>query len=301
MSKEAQIGVQSGRPESAAAAPRPRGNTRELPRRSRDVRIAEHADPRLSRSLEFGLALLERFSGEIPSIGIADLADMVGASRSTTHRYASTLVELGYLEQDAKRKYRLAPRAAEPGMAALGALRLSPSARFALARLRSQTGCTVGVGVRDDAHAIYIDRLPGHGVGQVAVEQGLGVGVALPLRRTAIGMALLAGVAERELAGLLENLEIERPGPRSNADRGELGSQIEHIRAVGMAESDEETASGLRSIAVLLDGLRRDRPVAIDLVAPASRCSMRELADRFGPALRRAAEQVTEIERAAGP
>ncbi|HXP99338.1 MAG TPA: helix-turn-helix domain-containing protein, partial [Solirubrobacteraceae bacterium] len=60
-------------------------------------RIRPVPDPRLSRSLEFGVAILESFSGQRQELGIADLADIVGLSRSTTHRYATTLVALGYL------------------------------------------------------------------------------------------------------------------------------------------------------------------------------------------------------------
>ena len=67
-------------------------------------------EPRFSQSLERGLAILSCFSGERPIRGIADLADELGMSRSTTHRYVVTLVALGYLEQDAQRKYRLGLR-----------------------------------------------------------------------------------------------------------------------------------------------------------------------------------------------
>ncbi len=298
MSKEAQTGGRDERPVSAEEGPRPHGGTKELLRRSRDVRIIEEADPRLSRSLEFGLAILERFSGDRPSIGIAALADMIGSSRSTTHRYASTLVELGYLEQGAKRKYRLAPRAASAGMAALGALRLSPSARSVLAALRTQTGCTVGVGVRDVARALYIDRLPGHGAGQAEVDAGLGVGVPVPLHCTALGKAILAGLGESELAQLLGSPELDGGGSRSTAEIPELEAQLERIRGGELSHGDEELRPGARSIAVLIE-CSRARPIAVDIVAPASRFSMRELTDKLGPILRRTAARVAEIEEAA--
>ncbi|HEY7934707.1 MAG TPA: helix-turn-helix domain-containing protein, partial [Solirubrobacteraceae bacterium] len=41
-------------------------------------------DPRFSQSLARGLAVLRCFSVDRPVIGIADLADLVGLSRSTT-------------------------------------------------------------------------------------------------------------------------------------------------------------------------------------------------------------------------
>ena len=58
-------------------------------------------EPRYSQSLERGLAILGCFTPKRPVLGIADIADELGMSRSTTHRYVITLVALGYLEQGA--------------------------------------------------------------------------------------------------------------------------------------------------------------------------------------------------------
>jgi hypothetical protein len=65
-------------------------------------------DPRLSRSLLRGLSLLTGFGPDGAERGIVDLADELGMSPSTAHRYALTLVELGLLERCPRtRKYRL--------------------------------------------------------------------------------------------------------------------------------------------------------------------------------------------------
>ena len=72
-------------------------------------------EPRYSQSLERGLAILGCFTPKRPVLGIADIADELGMSRSTTHRYVITLVALGYLEQGASRKYRLGPARDRPG------------------------------------------------------------------------------------------------------------------------------------------------------------------------------------------
>jgi DNA-binding MarR family transcriptional regulator len=73
-----------------------------------DTLPADSADPRLSRSLLRGLSLLTCFGPDGTARGIVELANDVGMSPSTAHRYASTLVELGLLERDSKsRKYRL--------------------------------------------------------------------------------------------------------------------------------------------------------------------------------------------------
>ena len=76
-------------------------------------------EPRYSQSLERGLAILTCFTPERPVLGIADIADELGMSRSTTHRYVITLTQLGYLEQGASRKYRLGLKVTDLGMSAL--------------------------------------------------------------------------------------------------------------------------------------------------------------------------------------
>jgi IclR helix-turn-helix domain len=65
-------------------------------------------DPRFSRSLLRGLLLLTCFDPGGEERGIVEIADELGMSPSTTHRYALTLVELGLLERcPDTRKYRL--------------------------------------------------------------------------------------------------------------------------------------------------------------------------------------------------
>jgi IclR-like helix-turn-helix domain-containing protein len=70
----------------------------------------ETSDPRMSRSLLRGLSLLAGFGPDGAERGIVELADDLGMSPSTAHRYALTLVEIGLLERCPRtRKYRLPP------------------------------------------------------------------------------------------------------------------------------------------------------------------------------------------------
>jgi IclR helix-turn-helix domain len=71
----------------------------------------ETSDPRMSRSLLRGLSLLAGFGPDGAERGIVELAEDLGMSPSTAHRYALTLVEVGLLERCPRtRKYRLPQR-----------------------------------------------------------------------------------------------------------------------------------------------------------------------------------------------
>jgi len=64
--------------------------------------------PRLSRSLLLGLLVLASFPSDGSSLAVTDVAGRLSMSPSTTHRYMTTLLAVGLLEQDARsRRYRL--------------------------------------------------------------------------------------------------------------------------------------------------------------------------------------------------
>jgi IclR family pca regulon transcriptional regulator len=258
------------------------------------TRVRHTPDPRLSRSLEYGIAILESFSAERQAIGVAEMADIVGISRSTAHRYAMTLVTLGYLEQDSKRKYRLSTRAAGPGSAAIGAIRRQVHARAALEELRDEIGHTVSLGVLDGARVIYVYRLLGHRLAQYAIDRDLGVGAHIPVHCTALGKVLLASLSDAERRELLAGLVLTRYGPRSITDKAKLVAELDRISPRGVLISDEELIAGSRSIAALVPRPRDEHPLAIDVTVPAAAYTVDRLAKELGPRLKRAARLISD-------
>jgi IclR family pca regulon transcriptional regulator len=256
-------------------------------------RIKAAPDPRMSRSLEYGVAILESFSRERQELGIAALADIVGISRSTTHRYATTLVALGYLEQDRKRKYRLSTRAAGPGSAAIAAVRQQIHARAVLEELRAQTGHTVSMGVLEGGRVIYVYRLFGHRSGQYEIDADLGVGASVPVHCTALGKVLLASVSDAERRELLAGLRLTRHGPHTITDKRALVAELDRISPRGVVVGDEETLRGSRSIAVLVARPSGERPLAIDVTVPSAAYTVDQLVKQIGPDIKRAARLIS--------
>jgi IclR family pca regulon transcriptional regulator len=171
--------------------------------------------PGFSQSVEYGLAILKCFTGEHPELGISDIADALGMSRSTTHRYVITLVKLGYLEQVASRKYRLSLRPTDLGMVALNstATGLRDAARPYLEKLRDSTGYSVGLGVLDGAQVVYMDHLRNLRYGQAADGPNIRVGVRVPAYCTSIGKLLLAFLSQEDRESILaETSHTQRTG-----------------------------------------------------------------------------------------
>ncbi len=256
-------------------------------------RIKLEPQPQTSRSLAYGVRLLACFSAEKPAWQLSELADEVGLGRSTTHRYAKTLVSLGYLEQDKQSRYRLARRAGEPGRAIVGTLRLeAPAARTILEDLRDQTGHTVSLAALSGTHALYLQRFYAHGPGQFEADLQQGVGVHVPVYCTAIGKALLTSLNETEQRALIASVTLEHEGPNTVRTKRELAEQIEYSRERGFAICDEEQEIGVRSIAAAVPQPGRSRPLAVGVTVPAGGYSVEEMVERFEGAVRGAAKRI---------
>jgi DNA-binding IclR family transcriptional regulator len=255
-------------------------------------RVNPVVDPRYSRSSELGFAILECFSAGRPVLRISDLADMIEVSRSTTHRYAMTLVTLGCLEQDERRRYRLAVGAAGPGISAIGALCSELHAETILEELRERTRATVSLGVLEGSRVIYLRRYFAHKAGQYEADLGLGVGASVPLHCTAIGKALLASLNESEQASILASLALTRRGPKTITCKQRLADELARFRLDGIAVCDEEQAAGVRSIAKTVVCPGRPRLVAISVTAPARGYTVSQLRNDVETHLKMAATRV---------
>src|SRR3954451_7630768 len=153
-------------------------------------------EPRYSQSLERGLVILSCFTPRRPVLGIADIADELGMSRSTTHRYVITLLALGYLEQGASRKYRLGLRVTDLGMSALNSTGLREHAGPYLEELRQRTSYTASLGVLDGPEVLYVDQARSFRRGRAGGDAR--TGSRLPAYCTAMGKLLLANLPEAD-------------------------------------------------------------------------------------------------------
>jgi IclR family pca regulon transcriptional regulator len=250
-------------------------------------------EPRYSQSLERGLAILGCFTPERPVLGIADIADELGMSRSTTHRYVITLVALGYLEQGASRKYRLGLRVTDLGMSALNSTGLREHSRPYLEELRQRTSYTVNLAVLDGPEILYVDRARSFRRGQSKIDLGLSLGSRLPAYCTSMGKLLLAYLPEHEQRGLLTEIKLAKRGPNTITSKKSLRTELERVREESFAVNDEELASGLHSISAPVRSESREVVAAVNMAAHSSMISLEELVEHLGPHLVSTADRIS--------
>jgi len=237
-------------------------------------------EPRYSQSLERGLA-------------IANIADELGMSRSTTHRYVITLVALGYLEQGASRKYRLGLKVTDLGMSALNSTGLREHAHPYLEELRQRTSYTVSLAVLDGPEIVYVDRVRSLRRGQSAADLNLHPGSRLPAYCTAMGKLLLANLPEEEQREILASMKLTKRGPNTITSKNALRDELDEVLEESFAVNDEELAPELHSIAAPVRNEAREVVAAVSLAAHTSTISLGELVDALGPHLVSTADRIS--------
>lgn len=242
-------------------------------------------EPRYSQSLKRGLAVLGCFTPERPVLGIADIADDLGMSRSTTHRYVITLVALGFMEQGASGKYRLGLRVTDLGMSVLNSTGLREHSRPYMEELRQRTSYTVSLSVLDGPEILYVDRARSFRRGQNKIDLNLRPGSRLPAYCTSMGKVLLAHLPEADQRELIGNMTLTRRGPNSIMSKKALFTELEHVLDKGMAVNDEELAQDLISIAVPLRTESREVIAAANLAAHTSMISLEKMVEQLLPHL----------------
>jgi IclR family pca regulon transcriptional regulator len=247
-----------------------------------------------SQSLERGLSILSAFRSGRPLLGVSELGREIGLSRSTTHRYVSTLAALGYLQQDGMtKKYRLGPRVLDLGFSAMNSMELREVAAPHLRSLSDQTGFTVNMAILDGQDIVYVERCRSTQAGQREIDLNLHVGARLPAYCTSLGKVLLAFLPDEERERALATVHFARRGPNTITTRRALAAELERVRADGFAINNQELAYGLRSIAAPVLSREGHAVAAINLAVHSSMVSLEDLAARLSPPLRQTAADVS--------
>jgi IclR family pca regulon transcriptional regulator len=247
-----------------------------------------------SQSLERGLAILSSFSADRQVIGVSEVAQELGLTRSTAHRYIATLAQLGYLQQDAAtRKYALGPRVLDLGFTAINSMELRHVAAPHLQRLCDETGHTVNMAILDDVDIVYVERFRASRRHQNEIDLDLHVGSRLPAYCTSMGKVLLAFMPDAEQAELLRRITFTRRGPNTLTTKAALLAELRRVRVTGIAVNNEELAYGLRSVAVPVIAASGEAVAAVNLAAHRTMASLDDLVARIGPIMQRTAAEIS--------
>jgi len=254
-----------------------------------------------SKSLVRGVQLLRCFTPEEPLLGISELGNRLNESRSTIHRYATTLVSLGYLEQNPSRKYQLRAAAADVGIAVIATMPIYQQAEPLLRELRLQTGYTAGLGVLDREEVLYLASIHGSRQDQHAIDHDMSMGSRAPLHATAAGKAILVALPDTEQDTVIAQMKLTKRARNTIASKKALRDALAKIAKEGPAVEDEQSTPAAQRARIAVDDAESSADIqaiaapiiadegevlgAIELRAPRSACTVEELRAAHGAAL----------------
>jgi IclR family pca regulon transcriptional regulator len=240
------------------------------------------------QSLERGIAVIQVFSHEHPSLTLSEVARLTGMTRATARRILLTLEKLGHVRSDGRR-FSLTPRVLTLGWAYLSSLNLWEIAQPLMEDLVQETHESCSAATLDLPDIVYVARVPTRRIMTIA----LGVGTRLPAHATSMGRVLLADLPQAELDAYLSDYELEQFTPHTIVAPNALLVAVAEVREQGWALVDQELEIGLRSVAAPIRGANGRTIAALNASAAAPRVSTEELRKRFLPALLRTAEQIS--------
>lgn len=235
-------------------------------------------------------AIFEAFDEDDRGLGISDLAVRAGLPKSTVSRLVADLVRQRYLERDG-RMIRLGLRLFELGRLAEAPQQLRLAALPVMAELRSATGETVQLAIREGADMVYIAIMRGRTPAVLTSR----IGGRAAAHATALGKAVLAHSSAGDLEAILSGglvactvHTITEPEP--------FRQHLTDVRDRRLATEFREFALDAASVATPVLSPSGDPVAAICVAGRADDFDP----DRFAPALRSAAS-VLEGRLALGP
>jgi DNA-binding IclR family transcriptional regulator len=195
-------------------------------------------------SLEKGTKVLELLA-EKGDLSVTKVAEHLGFNRTGSHRFLSTLRELGYVEKNSENRYQLTFKILELGMKMADRFEIQREARPYMLQLSLAFRETVNLGLRDGLDILHLDKIDSLEI----LRMDSPVGSRAPAYCTALGKASLAFLPQNELDVLLNGAKLKPYGPNTITSTKRLKQELEKIRDQGYAIDDEELAYGLRCVA----------------------------------------------------
>lgn len=203
--------------------------------------MSNTSEDKTIKSAETVFNILECIS-ERDRAGVSEIAKRLDYSKSTIHYYLKTLEHRGYLVKNDDR-YRLGLK-----LVTLGANARQQHDPFDIVELKtnelaSETGAVAHTVIENEGKCIYIAKSSSdHHVDTY-------VGMDSEMHCTAYGKAILAYTPTESMNSIVGQGELTRRTEYTVTHREELEEELERVRDIGLAYSEEEFALRMSSIA----------------------------------------------------
>jgi DNA-binding IclR family transcriptional regulator len=228
------------------------------------------------------LQILEYFDDIHRSAKMVDIARALHYPESSTSLLLRSLVVIGYLDYDRrKRTYHPTRRVRLLGNWVDAPLFRNDRILRLMEDLNAETADTIILASRNGLNAQYIHVVQA----QTALRLHLPPGTVRPLVASATGWVLLSSLPDLEIAALVRRANASAPSSEAMVRVPELIRRVEAIRTLGYVATPSSITPGASIIAMPLPQTVTNSPLAIAIGNPSSRMEPRtpaliELLDR---------------------
>jgi DNA-binding IclR family transcriptional regulator len=214
--------------------------------------------------LQRGLEILRLFRRDRPQLSAPEIARELDIPRTTVFRLLQTLEHMGFVVRTPnERDYRLGTAVLTLGFEFLASQEITELARPVLEQLRSSTGLSCHLVIRDGRWVVYLARF----AGRSAFNSSISVGTRLPAHATALGRMLLADLSEQELNALYPDEQLEAHTPKTPKTLAQLKALLAEDRQRGYVISESFYEKGINAIAAPVRDASGRAVAVINLIA----------------------------------
>jgi IclR family KDG regulon transcriptional repressor len=219
----------------------------------------------LQRAIAILVALGSDAVTQRDSVGVIDIARLVGREKSQVSRALKTLADAGLVDRDPETLgYRLGWRLFTLAACAADQHLLAIAPRI-LRELVGVVGERAHLSVLEGPEALTVlSESPARAI----IQAVSWVGRPTPLHSTSSGRALLFDHTDEEVRGLLAEAEFRVTAPNAPRDVEDLLARLHRARHSGYAVADEEFEAGLVAVAAPVRDFRGRVVAALNISAP---------------------------------
>lgn len=219
------------------------------------------------------------------ALGLNDVTQRTGISKSTVFRILKTLTHLGYVVRDGGRSYYVSQSMGDLVSAEAATEAIRRAALPRMLELRDQYGETVNLGHLQLDKITYIEVVPS----EYALRLHERPGATVCLHASALGKAILAFSDEEVARGLIEGRELQMFTRNTITDPDEFMTELKRVRERGYAFDRGETSLLATCIAAPILNASGTALAAISISGPTSRFNPRKKAGVIESVLKAAA------------
>lgn len=244
---------------------------------------SSHPGDHFITAIARAMSVLEAFGESHPELTNSQLAERTGLSRATTRRIILTLCDLGFVQTQDGRSFRLTPRVLQLGYSYLASLPMRDVARPHLETLSEKLSETAGLAILDGTEIVYIAIAMSPRLTSVRIN----LGTRLPALTTAAGHVLLSAQPTERIG------EILHADPDStHGNEATLSETLQDTATRGWAVVDRELDDNLQGAAAPIRDVHGTVVAAVCVSMHRGSLPRKSMQDLAAPAVLRTAADI---------